>query len=297
MRGDLAMINLATQEWIRRARGSRTASRSSVLRMLHTDRRGLSTLEYALLFVVILVGALAVWKKLAASMDTQVREGLVQFARIGGQNAESSTAAPAINSAKPPYVQTGDSSDTPNTPGAPGQNDLFTEQGGSSTSDPPVLQKKHVATLKPDPDDGGTYDLWLTCNDGVAQACMNLEQANAAELKKALTFIQRVAPDLYDPKNPPKFKWDSSDEFFADSDGATQGTTITLARGYYSERVFVNTVAHELQHAQQSSADAWLTWGQDKVSTIMGDSGVGAKHQAIVDRALEIEELWAEEHP
>lgn len=39
------------------------------------DQRGLSTLEYAVLFVVILIGALAVWSKIARTLETQVSAG------------------------------------------------------------------------------------------------------------------------------------------------------------------------------------------------------------------------------
>ena len=289
------MLALAARH-LRFTRRSPAGSRRAPLR-LQADRRGLSTLEYALLFVTILVGALAVWKKLAASMDAQVLDGIDQFARMTSQNVPSSASSASFRAASSASTQAsrvvGDAQPVSEVQA---ESNRVGQLSGISDLDPPILQKKHEATTKPDADDAGTYDLWLTCRDGVTQACTTLEQTNAAQLKEVLPFIQRVAPDLYDAKNPPKFEWDSSEKFFNDNDGATQGNTITLARGYYSERALVNTVAHELQHAQQSPADVWLTWGQDKMSEIMGDGNMGAKHQAIADRALEIEGMWVEEH-
>jgi hypothetical protein len=66
---------------------------------------------------------------------------------------------------------------------------------------------------------------------------------------------------------------------------------------FNGERQLVNTVAHELQHAQQSRADVWLTWGQDTASEILGDGSLGSKHQAIANRATAIEARWVEVHP
>jgi Tfp pilus assembly protein PilV len=53
------------------------------------DQRGLSTLEYALLFVVIIVGALALWRKLGTSLAANVEAGQHTLS----QTLDSATAA------------------------------------------------------------------------------------------------------------------------------------------------------------------------------------------------------------
>jgi Flp pilus assembly pilin Flp len=49
------------------------------LKKLGKDERGLSTMEYAVLFVIIVVGALALWTKLGASLANQVSQGDQSF--------------------------------------------------------------------------------------------------------------------------------------------------------------------------------------------------------------------------
>jgi len=46
---------------------------------LARDQRGLSTMEYAVLFVIIVVGALALWSRLGRSLATQVGNGQQVF--------------------------------------------------------------------------------------------------------------------------------------------------------------------------------------------------------------------------
>jgi len=43
------------------------------------DQRGLSTMEYAVLFVIIVVGALALWTKLGKTLADQVSQGTQTF--------------------------------------------------------------------------------------------------------------------------------------------------------------------------------------------------------------------------
>ena len=45
------------------------------MKKLVRDQRGLSTMEYAVLFVIIVVGALALWTKLGKSLAEQVQNG------------------------------------------------------------------------------------------------------------------------------------------------------------------------------------------------------------------------------
>jgi Flp pilus assembly pilin Flp len=53
------------------------------------DQRGLSTMEYAVLFVIIVVGALALWTKLGKSLAEQVRQGDQTFnSALGAANKE-----------------------------------------------------------------------------------------------------------------------------------------------------------------------------------------------------------------
>jgi Flp pilus assembly pilin Flp len=52
------------------------------------DERGLSTMEYAVLFVIIVVGALALWTKLGKSLADQVSQGDQSFnTALGAANS------------------------------------------------------------------------------------------------------------------------------------------------------------------------------------------------------------------
>ncbi|MBN1653748.1 MAG: hypothetical protein JXA30_08230 [Deltaproteobacteria bacterium] len=46
---------------------------------LRKDQRGLSTMEYAVLFVVIVVGALVAWGQLGSDLQTKVTTGTGSF--------------------------------------------------------------------------------------------------------------------------------------------------------------------------------------------------------------------------
>jgi Flp pilus assembly pilin Flp len=49
------------------------------IKKLSKDERGLSTMEYAVLFVVIIVGAIATWSALGQNMFDQLSEGADTF--------------------------------------------------------------------------------------------------------------------------------------------------------------------------------------------------------------------------
>jgi Flp pilus assembly pilin Flp len=234
------------------------------------DERGLSTMEYAVLFVLIVVAALAVWSKLAARLNARMTAATSNFESVLSRSNSSGTSDTLA-------------SDTWQVP----------SMTNTSTGHEPMLRKdpRFTVTTKPDPDDGGTKDLWRTCQSGDQIACKNLEITNGKQLKGALAHIKRVAPDLVDPDGMPVFKWDDSEEFWKEANGATNmtGSTITLARGYSSERDLVDTVAHELGHVRQGYSErlatAWEDYGEDKL---------GPRHQAIVDRAAEISNSYPE---
>ena len=75
--------------------------KNTQIKKLARDQRGLSTMEYAVLFVIIVVGALALWTKLGKSLADQVRQGDQTFNdSLGAANAEGrgqGTAAPATH--------------------------------------------------------------------------------------------------------------------------------------------------------------------------------------------------------
>ena len=59
------------------------------IKKLRKDNRGLSTMEYAVLFVIIVVGALALWTKLGKSLADQVSKGDETFnTKLGKANDE-----------------------------------------------------------------------------------------------------------------------------------------------------------------------------------------------------------------
>ena len=51
----------------------------NMLTKLAKDQRGLSTMEYAVLFVIIVVGAIALWMNLGESLAGQVADGTDTF--------------------------------------------------------------------------------------------------------------------------------------------------------------------------------------------------------------------------
>lgn len=55
---------------------------SSPLAKLARDQRGMSTLEYAVLFVIIVVGALTFWSKLGGKLTDNLSGGTDAFNRV-----------------------------------------------------------------------------------------------------------------------------------------------------------------------------------------------------------------------
>lgn len=53
--------------------------KNTQIKKLLRDERGLSTMEYAVLFVIIVIGALALWSSLGNSLKTQISNGQQQF--------------------------------------------------------------------------------------------------------------------------------------------------------------------------------------------------------------------------
>jgi hypothetical protein len=75
---------------------------------LIADRRGISTMEYAVIFIVILIGGLALWKNLSKSLAGEVSTGNATFdATLGAaQKAATSGDAPsAVSAAGVPVAQ------------------------------------------------------------------------------------------------------------------------------------------------------------------------------------------------
>ena len=68
-----------------------------------SDQRGLSTIEYAVLFVLVVIGSIVVWKKLSASLDQQVSIGTEQFNRtLGSALARGAATSPSAASDEAP---------------------------------------------------------------------------------------------------------------------------------------------------------------------------------------------------
>jgi len=51
----------------------------NMLTKLAKDQRGLSTMEYAVLFVIIVIGAIVLWTELGTSLADQVATGTETF--------------------------------------------------------------------------------------------------------------------------------------------------------------------------------------------------------------------------
>jgi Flp pilus assembly pilin Flp len=105
--------------------------------LLH-DRRGLSTLEYALIFVLILVGALALWNKLGQSLNTQL---------AGGEAAFSSTLQNARRAADLPLLAADALRGTAPNPGRPASASAVAEATHDSTpAHGSAARASHVST-------------------------------------------------------------------------------------------------------------------------------------------------------
>ena len=63
------------------------------------DAAGLTTIEYAVLFVLIVVGALALWTRLGQSLNTAVGEGEQRFSAELSRSASSALQPQASNDA------------------------------------------------------------------------------------------------------------------------------------------------------------------------------------------------------
>ena len=73
--------------------------RRNAARNVLRDQRGISTAEYAVLFVIIAIGALATWKNLASRVSKQVTDGTTTLnavlqAHIDGANKDKSDQGP-----------------------------------------------------------------------------------------------------------------------------------------------------------------------------------------------------------
>ena len=52
---------------------------SNIFRKLRSDEAGPSTMEYAVLFVIIVVGGLSIWTTLGSKLEKQVKAGQSKF--------------------------------------------------------------------------------------------------------------------------------------------------------------------------------------------------------------------------
>jgi hypothetical protein len=123
-------------------------------RHFFANERGLSTLEYALIFIVILVGALMLWRKLGDSLDARVGQGTRKLEdTLNGERQEATGAstAPAAASGS----QTAATSGNQTTTAAPSSN----PSQPSAASTPP-------ATSEPQPEPS----FWDKARDTVVQS-------------------------------------------------------------------------------------------------------------------------------
>jgi Flp pilus assembly pilin Flp len=66
--------------------------KNALLKKLARDERGLSTMEYAVLFVIIVVGALTLWTKLGDTLVQKVGDGTQHFeSTLGTYNDKGKT--------------------------------------------------------------------------------------------------------------------------------------------------------------------------------------------------------------
>jgi Flp pilus assembly pilin Flp len=65
------------------------------LKKLARDQRGLSTMEYAVLFVIIIVGALALWTRLGKSLADQGDQRDQRDQRDQGEQTSGNSLGPA----------------------------------------------------------------------------------------------------------------------------------------------------------------------------------------------------------
>jgi Flp pilus assembly pilin Flp len=83
--------------------------KKSLIKRLTRDQRGLATMEYGVLFVIIIVGAVIIWSKLGSTMTDKLSKGTDDVAATMDKSAPSvaggstnSNAAPSAPAAPAP---------------------------------------------------------------------------------------------------------------------------------------------------------------------------------------------------
>jgi hypothetical protein len=82
--------------------------RTAAAGYLIADRRGISTMEYAVIFIVILIGGLALWKNLSRTLAGEVTTGNATFdATLGAaqKGASSGEATTGVGASDLPSAQ------------------------------------------------------------------------------------------------------------------------------------------------------------------------------------------------
>lgn len=67
--------------------------KSALSKQVARDQHGLSTLEYVILFVIIVVGGLTLWSKLGVELSDNLDDGAGTFDKA--QSVDDATTAPA----------------------------------------------------------------------------------------------------------------------------------------------------------------------------------------------------------
>jgi Flp pilus assembly pilin Flp len=71
--------------------------KKSLIKRLTGDRRGLATMEYGVLFVIIIVGALVIWSRLGTTMTGKVNPGIDKMdTTLGTHETTDGTAPPKV---------------------------------------------------------------------------------------------------------------------------------------------------------------------------------------------------------
>lgn len=76
--------------------------KSALSKQVARDQHGLSTLEYVILFVMIVVGALTLWSKLGGEWSDDLDDGAGTFAKPESGNEAAPTQPPQSSTSPAP---------------------------------------------------------------------------------------------------------------------------------------------------------------------------------------------------
>ena len=132
--------------------------------------------------------------------------------------------------------------------------------------------------------DGGSTELFKSCNNGSASSCSSLRAANEASLADAMTFLREKYPDLVGRATAGglSIQWSDSPDFAARLSGRADSNGITLSSSYRSTQDVVDVLAHEMVHVVEGQLSRVVLvnlWDQGAKLFAWDRNAIGWWHQ------------------